>query len=324
MAKTKFTYNFLVKLLSILCAVLPSVLAGRGCDPFVTILLSLFAAAAVLLLFPISEEAAKSSFVSSLVLSSVFLACVLIGVGHGATVAVVVLLLFLHLAAMAGRKYVRLRVLFRQQAVWSAIENHARLMYSLWFCILGVAMLVSGSVVWLRIPVAVSLAGLYVLLFIRSCSGRTFFLMDRQEKAVKRMIKGDLRACAPEPGAADRKGQADMVELYERVLALMETKKPFLEESYSLQDMAAAVYTNKTYLSQAINIVAGKNFRQFINHYRIQYSLELLKRDPSLKVEDLASMSGFHSSVTYNMAFKLNMGETPGEYSQRMRFRLQE
>ena len=36
--------------------------------------------------------------------------------------------------------------------------------------------------------------------------------------------------------------------VFERVVALMETEKPFLSESYCMTDLSAAVYTNKSYL----------------------------------------------------------------------------
>lgn len=102
----------------------------------------------------------------------------------------------------------------------------------------------------------------------------------------------------------------------------MESGRPFLDEDYSLQDLSASVYTNKTYLSKTINIMSGKNFRQFINGYRILYSVDLMKKNPRLRVDELAAMSGFHSTVTYTMAFKANMNETPGEFCQRLRSNL--
>ena len=86
-----------------------------------------------------------------------------------------------------------------------------------------------------------------------------------------------------------------------------------------MTDLSAAVYTNKSYLSKAINLMTGQNFRQFINTYRVNYSKELMRGNRDLKVLEVAVMSGFHSSVTFGMAFKLNCGETPGEYLQKLR-----
>lgn len=100
---------------------------------------------------------------------------------------------------------------------------------------------------------------------------------------------------------------------------MMENKKPFLDDEYSLSDMAASVYTNKSYLSKTINILSGRNFCQFVNYYRIMYAVELMKKDPHLRVAELAIMSGFHTVVTFNMAFKMNMNLTPSELLAKIR-----
>ena len=101
----------------------------------------------------------------------------------------------------------------------------------------------------------------------------------------------------------------------------MEDEKPYLKEDFSLYELSASVFTNKTYLSKTINLMTGKNFRQFINEYRVQYSVRLMEENPLIKVNELSVMSGFHSTVTFNMAFKLNMGMTPGEYIQRQKIK---
>lgn len=72
--------------------------------------------------------------------------------------------------------------------------------------------------------------------------------------------------------------------------------------------------TNKLYLSRTINILSGRNFRQFVNYYRIQRAMELFKEDPRLKVCEVSEMSGFHTSVSFNMSFKVNTGKTPTEW----------
>ena len=113
-----------------------------------------------------------------------------------------------------------------------------------------------------------------------------------------------------------------MRELFAKVVAMMESSQPFLNEDYSLQELAMNLYTNKTTLSRAINLVSGMNFRQFINGYRVRYSVELMKKNPRMRVEELTEMSGFHSTVTYTMAFKANMHVTPGEYLQKLRSNL--
>lgn len=108
--------------------------------------------------------------------------------------------------------------------------------------------------------------------------------------------------------------------LFKRLCSYMEHKKPFLVESLTLGDVASAMFTNTLYLSRTINACSGKNFRRFINDYRVDYAMTLFRRNMSLKVSELAEMSGFHTVVTFNMAFKLVKGVTPSVWCQSERF----
>ena len=172
---------------------------------------------------------------------------------------------------------------------------------------------------WLTAVLDCMLAAMYVMPFVSSMRGRILLLNRAQEKSLRQMLSCGVRELRS-PGQND--DAATMRILYEKVVSIMESGRPFLDEDYSLQDLSASVYTNKTYLSKTINIMSGKNFRQFINGYRILYSVDLMKKNPRLRVDELAAMSGFHSTVTYTMAFKANMNETPGEFCQRLRSNL--
>jgi AraC-like DNA-binding protein len=107
--------------------------------------------------------------------------------------------------------------------------------------------------------------------------------------------------------------------LYERVTEYMDSNKPFLNENFEILDLASSVFSNKTYLSRTINAFSGQNFRQFVNGYRIRYAVRVLKDDPHLRMSEVADLCGFHNIVTFNMAFKLNMRETPTEWCQGYR-----
>ena len=99
----------------------------------------------------------------------------------------------------------------------------------------------------------------------------------------------------------------------------MADRKPFLVESFSLGDLANALYTNKVYLSKTVNYFSGKNFRNYVNYYRVMYAMELFRKNKSLKVAELGSLAGFHSSTTFNQAFKTVMEESPSTWCARLR-----
>ncbi|MBO4917433.1 MAG: helix-turn-helix transcriptional regulator [Bacteroidales bacterium] len=106
--------------------------------------------------------------------------------------------------------------------------------------------------------------------------------------------------------------------LFERVEEYMRKERPYLDDSFTMTRLATEMMTNKSMLSKTINEKAGKNFCRYVNTYRIQYAVSLMKRDRMLKVSELSMMSGFHSLASFNMAFKLIMNDTPSEYMRTL------
>lgn len=102
--------------------------------------------------------------------------------------------------------------------------------------------------------------------------------------------------------------------LYKRIVEYMDENKPYLSPMFGLEDMAKAMYTNSGYVSRTINACSGTNFSQFVNRYRVLYAITLFKSDTNLKVMELCQLSGFNTKVTFNMAFKMIMHTTPGEW----------
>ena len=123
---------------------------------------------------------------------------------------------------------------------------------------------------------------------------------------------GDTLSAALESSAIDQ-------FLYDRCCRYMTERKPFLVQDFSLQDLANGVYTNKAYLSKTINQYSGKNFRQYVNYYRVMYSMELFRANMSLRVTQLGELSGFRSETSFFQSFKRVMGESPSSWCARMR-----
>ena len=107
--------------------------------------------------------------------------------------------------------------------------------------------------------------------------------------------------------------------LYDRCCRYMTERRPFLVDSFSLQDLANAVYTNRGSLSKAINRFSGRNFRQYVNYYRVMYAMELYRSNMSLRIIELAQLSGFHSVTSFFQNFKKVMGEPPSHWCSRVR-----
>ena len=120
---------------------------------------------------------------------------------------------------------------------------------------------------------------------------------------------------------SDGKGETAAIDqyLYDRCCRYMMERKPFLVPFFNLQDLANAIYTNKAYLSQTINRYSGKNFRSYVNYYRIMYAMELYRNNMGLRIRELADLSGFRSQTSFLRSFKQVMGEQPNVWCTRMR-----
>lgn len=85
--------------------------------------------------------------------------------------------------------------------------------------------------------------------------------------------------------------------LNEMFIDLMENKHLYTEKGLSLDDVAKAMQTNKTYISLLVNNVYKKSFPDYINSKRVEFAKQLLKETKgSMKMEEIADKSGFQST----------------------------
>ena len=107
--------------------------------------------------------------------------------------------------------------------------------------------------------------------------------------------------------------------LYDRCCRWMEKDKPYLNPDLSISEAARALYTNKAYLSKAINTHAGVSFPNFVNRYRIRHAVSAFKDNTTMTVDSLTRASGFSNPTTFSNAFNKVMGENPGTWCARVR-----
>lgn len=166
-----------------------------------------------------------------------------------------------------------------------------------------------------------------VLLWIPGVAGTAFYgvLYYRagscSSLSSQRWLRGVslLRTELPPPLSKEPLDDEFYKSVYRKCCHYMESKKPFLVESFSLGDLSAGVFTNKSYVSKAINQSSSLNFRRFVNRYRVAYAQEIFKQNMALRVQDLTMLSGCHSIQTFCAVFKLFTGETPRDWCARMR-----
>lgn len=210
------------------------------------------------------------------------------------------------------------RGLYDYSFVYSAMEDACSAVFDFFALVVIIVSLAFGLCGLSVVLGSVILVLVYGSQMYRALSGRTLLISLRKEKQLRDTLRGTIRTLPPvDPGE-----QTKMNRLFERVENYMETRKPYLDSTFKIKDLSKALFTNHVYLSRTINVCSGGNFCQFVNRYRIAYAVDLIKRDPRMRVFELSLMSGFHSTVSFNMAFRLFQRESPQEYIDRMRSKL--
>jgi len=107
-----------------------------------------------------------------------------------------------------------------------------------------------------------------------------------------------------------------MTEIEETVRKHLEEKKSFLQHGYTLKMFSEETQIPVHYLSGFINKYYKMNFNDFINEYRIIFSIDkLLKKEWMYKkLETIANEAGFNNRNTFISAFKKVTGVKPSEF----------
>ena len=120
-----------------------------------------------------------------------------------------------------------------------------------------------------------------------------------------------------ESASGDGSGQQDFFkDLFIRIEEQMR-QGAYRDNSLSLEKMAAVLASNRTYVSNAINKIAGQSFSEYVNSYRIKEATDILA-DPDRQdlhnIKELSHRLGFSNTQAFYYVFKKETGVTPGVY----------
>ncbi|MDX1444541.1 helix-turn-helix domain-containing protein [Lishizhenia sp.] len=96
----------------------------------------------------------------------------------------------------------------------------------------------------------------------------------------------------------------------------IEIEKSYLNPNLSLRTLADELGMHANQLSWLLNDIIGKNFNEFINHYRIEEFKYLAKlpENAHLTIMSIAYDCGFNSKTVFNTYFKKETGLTPKQF----------
>lgn len=102
--------------------------------------------------------------------------------------------------------------------------------------------------------------------------------------------------------------------LKRKLVKLFEKEKIFKNPDLKIWDVCHMLGTNRTYVSRLINEEYKRNFCNHVNHYRVQYAMELANENPALSNEQIADLAGFGSQNSMHRAFVTAVGVTLKQY----------
>jgi len=115
--------------------------------------------------------------------------------------------------------------------------------------------------------------------------------------------------------------QDQMAQLYwQQLQQHMRDHKPYLNNELRIKDLALSLNIPANHLSQVINQCAGKNFFEYVYHYRIETAKTLLADIGlrELNINHIALEAGFNSQSAFYKQFKKLVGKTPKQYRDQL------
>lgn len=107
-------------------------------------------------------------------------------------------------------------------------------------------------------------------------------------------------------------------QLLNDVDAIMQDLRLISSADFNLSMLAKLVESNTRYVSWVINDTYGKNFKTYLNEFRIREASRRMA-DPqydNITIAAIAEMVGFNSTNTFILAFKKVVGMTPSVYQK--------
>jgi AraC-like DNA-binding protein len=114
------------------------------------------------------------------------------------------------------------------------------------------------------------------------------------------------------PALADSEKEEQIAYLKE----FMNAEEPYLEPSLTIQELAERIKMSAKDVSVLINFYMDKHFFDFVNEYRIEKAMTILK-DPlqkELTILEILYQVGFNSKSSFNTSFKKYTGKTPTDF----------
>jgi len=174
----------------------------------------------------------------------------------------------------------------------------------------------------------IQIFSLIVLLLVSGVLLSVFLQKRKLNTAYKALFEKNLEIIHLQEKSSEKYKQSALThdmqnELLDRILTLMEDASVICDAKFSVDKLADLVQSNQAYVSRVINNALKKNFRSFLNNYRIREAQRLFSEPDAAKytIEAVALQVGFNSRTAFHDVFKEITGVSPGFYLKSMQRR---
>uniref|UniRef100_UPI000A484A06 helix-turn-helix domain-containing protein n=1 Tax=Tenacibaculum ovolyticum TaxID=104270 RepID=UPI000A484A06 len=168
----------------------------------------------------------------------------------------------------------------------------------------------------------------YYLIFICLTSFILFILVFYQNKKKKIYKKKFEEIIRSTPTSTPTSTKEKLINIPNNIiedvlngLVLFEDNKKFISNRITLSSLAKDLKTNTNYLSKIINHHRNNSFSNYINHLRINYIVEKLKIDKTIRKYTIKAISeevGFNNSESFSKAFYKIKGIKPSYFIKEL------
>jgi AraC-like DNA-binding protein len=109
-------------------------------------------------------------------------------------------------------------------------------------------------------------------------------------------------------------GDMQQRQLISRLHKYLLQDKNFAKAELDYKEIVSALATNKTYLFEAVKIVAGKTLNEYINALRLNEAKQMLDNNPEFTIDTIAGECGFNVPRTFYRLFREHYQLSPTEY----------
>ena len=171
-----------------------------------------------------------------------------------------------------------------------------------------------NAIIFLAIITGLIVAlSIITVLFYRSKVQKTAITVRHYEEVLK--LKKEVKTQYDDSEKNDESKQ-----LASELQQLFETEKIYRQQGLNVDDVVKLLDTNSKYLSNVISQYYGKNFTGYVNTFRVEEAIEMLKQQgeggkyANYTIQAIGEMVGFNSRTSFYRTFKRIIGVTPSEY----------